>query len=200
LKSVDAVVTDPPYGIKEARGKNKSRGKLATSKDYGDASWDDSPAELWMIDQLLSMSRYAIVWGGNYYQLPPSSCWLVWDKDNGKTDFADCELAWTNLKTAVRKFKWRWQGMLQEEMGEKKERRYHPTQKPIPLMGWCLDQLPSDAEKILDPYMGAGSTLIAAARNNTSVVGVEMSEEYCEIAIMRIELDLNQPLTRRDKY
>lgn len=86
----DLLVTDPPYGIGEARGKNKSRGKLAVSKDYGVASWDDAPPARWLLGWLCDVTRHQIIWGGNYFSLPPSPCWLVWDKDNGSNDFADC--------------------------------------------------------------------------------------------------------------
>ena len=89
LAPVDLLVTDPPYGIGEAAGKNKSRSKLAVSKDYGCAEWDNSPPPDWVFGLMRSMSTFQIIFGGNYFQLPPSSCWLVWDKVNGETDFAD---------------------------------------------------------------------------------------------------------------
>lgn len=91
LERVDLCLTDPPYGIGEARGKNKSRGKLAIAQDFGISGWDDQPPARWLFDWLMEISRYQIIFGGNYFGLPPSSCWLVWDKDNGLSDFADCE-------------------------------------------------------------------------------------------------------------
>ena len=132
LAPVDLVLTDPPYGIGEAAGKNKSRGKAAVARDYGYSDWDDAPPADALIDEIRSKGKASILFGGNYFTLPPSSCWLVWDKDN-TGDFADCELAWTNLPQAVRKFRFRWNGMLQENMGAK-ELREHPTQKPVPVM------------------------------------------------------------------
>lgn len=110
IGKVDAVVTDPPYGIGEARSGNASRGKLATSRDYGHQTWDDSTQDD-AVALAVSIARHSIIFGGNYYDLPPSSCWLVWDKLNGESDFADCELAWTNLPKAVRRIRFMWNGM-----------------------------------------------------------------------------------------
>jgi DNA modification methylase len=185
LGEFDCTLTDPPYGIGEAAGKNKSRSCMAVSVDYGDAKWDDKPATEEAVAAIIEASTNAIIFGGNYFALPPSSCWLVWDKDNGKNDFADCELAWTNLKKAVRMFKWRWQGMLQETMGTRKEDRVHPTQKPLAVMRWCLTHVP-DAKTILDPFMGSGTTLLAAKLEGRKAVGIELEEKYCEIAAERL--------------
>lgn len=185
LAPVDLLLTDPPYGIGEAAGKNKSRGLLAVSKDYGNANWDDNPPARWLLEQAIDKAKYAIVFGGNYFGLPPSSCWLVWDKDNGATDFADCELAWTNMPTAVRRFRWRWQGMLQENMADK-EPRFHPTQKPEAVMAWCLTKAPDGVRTVLDPWMGSGTTLVAAKKAGLTAIGIEREEKYCEIAAKRL--------------
>ena len=188
LEPVDLVLTDPPYGIGEARGKNKSRGQLAKPKDYGVAAWDDAPPARWMFDWLMEISQHQIIFGGNFFGLPASSCWLVWDKDNSG-DFADCELAWTNLKKAVRKLQWRWNGMLQENMG-KKEFREHPTQKPLEVMKWAIEQAPSDCQTILDPFMGSGTTLRAAKDLGRKCIGIEIEEKYCEIAVRRLQQEV----------
>ena len=187
LPKVDLVLTDPPYGIGEAAGKNKSRGQLAKPKDYGVAAWDDAPPSRWIFDWLMEVSTYQIIFGGNFFGLPASSCWLVWDKDNSGdfADFADCELAWTNLRKAVRKFQWRWNGMLQENMG-KKEMREHPTQKPLEVMKWALNHAPDDCLTILDPFMGSGTTLRAAKDLGRKCIGIELEEKYCEIAAKRL--------------
>jgi DNA modification methylase len=95
LGRVDAVVSDPPYGLGEAAGANKSRGQIAPARDYSVADWDNQTADE-AVAMAIAKARSAIVFGGNYYNLPPSSCWLVWDKLNGSNDFGDCELAWTN--------------------------------------------------------------------------------------------------------
>jgi DNA modification methylase len=132
-----------------------------------------------------SRCRWQIIFGGNYFTLPPSSCWLVWDKDNGENDFADCELAWTNLSKAVRRLTFRWQGMLQEP-GAKREFREHPTQKPEPVMSWGRGQAPQDSKTVFDPFAGSGTTLAAAKRLGLKALGVEAHEPYCEIAANRL--------------
>lgn len=186
-KSFDLVLTDPPYGIGEAAGKNKSRGLLAISKDYGNEGWDNERPSKEYFDEIRRVSKHQIIFGGNYFAdyLPPSQRWLVWDKDNGATDFADCELAWTSYDKAVRRIKFKWQGMLQEHMGKHKEIRQHPTQKPIDVMKWCLSLCP-DELNILDPFMGSGTTLVAAKYLNRNATGIEISEKYCEIARNRL--------------
>jgi len=183
LDKVDLVLTDPPYGIGEAAGKNKSRGLLARPKDYGTWDWDNKPIHQDEIDYIINHARYSIIFGGNYYALPASSCWLVWDKDNAGTDFADCELAWTNLPKAVRKLRWRWNGMLQEDMANK-EVRFHPTQKPRAVMSWAISL--TEAQTILDPFMGSGTTLVAAKMLNRKAIGIEIEEKYCKIAVERL--------------
>lgn len=180
----DLLLTDPPYGIGESRNRNVSRGNLAPARDYGNDHWDDEPAFV-EIAKARTLCRWHIIFGGNYYGLPPSSCWLVWDKDNGHTDFADCELAWTNLRKAVRKLTYRWAGMLQQP-GRRKELRDHPTQKPEPVMVWAIGHAPPNVKTILDPFMGSGTTLVAAKRLGRQCVGIEREERYCEIAAKRL--------------
>ena len=185
LPKVDLVLTDPPYGIGEAAGKNKSRSKMAVAKDYGNSNWDDQTPPEWIWGLIAEKAKWQIVFGGNYFPLPPSKCWLVWDKDNGTSDFADCELAWTNLNKAVRMLRWRWAGMLQEEMN-RKEFRDHPTQKPVPVMKWALTQAPDDIKTVIDPFMGSGTTLVACKQADLSAIGIEIEERYCEIAVKRL--------------
>lgn len=186
LAPVDLLLTDPPYGIGEAAGRNKSRTKLAVAKDYGNSEWDNAPPPRWLLEQAIGKATNAIVFGGNYYGLPAGSCWLVWDKDNGDSDFADCELAWTNLRKAVRRTRYRWQGMLQEHMGADKEPRFHPTQKPLAVMQWALQQAPPEVRTVLDPWMGSGTTLVAAKLAGLSAIGIEREERYCEVAVKRL--------------
>ena len=186
---VDACVMDPPYGIGESRSGNATRGKLAISKDYGDSEWDDETADS-VVSQAISRAKWSIVFGGNYYSLPPTSCWLVWDKLNGDTDFADCELAWTNLPKAVRRIRFMWHGMLRQN-GEL--RGDHPTQKPIEVMRWCIGHLPPTVSTVLDPFMGSGTTLVAAAMLGKHGIGIEREEKYFDIAVRRVEAAMNQP-------
>lgn len=187
--TVDAVVTDPPYGIGESAAKVASRGKLAAPKDYGAFDWDSQPASAEQITAARDLSQYQIVFGGNYFDLPPSSCWLVWDKQNGTNDFADCELAWTNLTKAVRLIQWRWNGMIRK--GD--DVREHPTQKPLGVMEWCIRQLPDGPLSILDPFMGSGTTGVACAKMGRKFIGIELEPKYFDIACARIEAAYAQP-------
>lgn len=194
LSRFDLLLTDPPYGVGEASGKNKTRGCITAfagakntfikSRDYGDESWDNAPIDQSVIDDAVSLCKKAIIWGGNYYSLPPSPSWLVWDKRNGANDFADCELAWSNLGCAVRKIEHLWNGMLRKD----NEERFHPTQKPLGVMSWCVS-LSKVTGTVLDPFMGSGTTLLAAKLHGLTAVGIEMSEKYCEIAAMRLSQD-----------
>lgn len=183
LERHDLLLCDPPYGLEEARGKNKSRTNLAVAKDYGVSDWDDHPPTQAELMKLQYWTKYQIIFGGNYFHLPPSKCWLVWDKVNGQNDFADCELAWTNLDKAVRLFRYMWNGMLKEQP----EYRVHPTQKPLSLMRWCLIQAGDDVRSVLDPYMGSGTTLVAAKALGLSATGYELDEKFCESAAVRLQ-------------
>lgn len=184
LGPIDAMVTDPPYGIGEAAGKNKSRGSLAVARDYGDDCWDNQTVAIDLMRMVHRSARWRIIFGGNYYDVEPSSCWLVWDKENGETDFADCELAWTNLQKAVRLIRFRWNGMLRKN---NEPRGDHPTQKPVGVMEWTLGQLPKDTRSVLDPFMGSGTTGVAAAKFGLSFTGIERETKYFDTACRRIE-------------
>jgi DNA modification methylase len=182
LSKVDAVITDPPYGINENSKKVASRGKMAKPKDYGEFEWGKMPPSSELIDRLRSMSNWQAFFGGNYFVLPPTTCWLVWDKLNGTNDFADCELVWTNWPKAVRRLQWRWNGMIRQG----NEERYHPTQKPLEVMKWAIDLCPT-ADTVLDPFMGSGTTGVAAIQLGRTFIGIERDERYFEIACRRIE-------------
>lgn len=190
LPTFDAVVTDPPYGIGEAAGKNASRGNIAVAKDYGDDEWDNQPISADLLHMVREAGRWKIIFGGNYYPCPPTSCWLVWDKLNGDNDFADCELAWTNLPKAVRRIRYLWNGMLRAN-GE--ERGDHPTQKPIGVMGWALRQLPKGTQTIIDPFMGSGTTCVACVQAGLSFTGIERETRYFDAACRRIEAEVKKP-------
>jgi DNA modification methylase len=190
LGKVDAVVTDPPYGIGEARSGNASRSKLAVSRDYGDARWDDDPISPDLMALVKTAGRWNIIFGGNHYANDPASCWLVWDKLNGENDFADCELAWTNLPKAVRRLRFMWHGMIRAH-GE--PRGDHPTQKPEGVMKWCIEHLPEPNHTILDPFMGSGTTGVAAVKLGRRFIGIEIEPRYFEIALKRIEKAYAQP-------
>lgn len=201
--SVDLVLTDPPYGIgitgKEGGGNpfggvkqcKIGGGKVADSKIYH--AFDDSerPNKEYF-NQIQRISKNQIIFGGNYFAdvLPASSCWLVWDKDN-TGNFADCELCWTSFKTAVRKYKWRWNGMLQEDM-KHKEKREHPTQKPRRLIENILMDYSKAGQTIFDPFLGSGTTAVACINTGRNFIGVEKDADYFKIAQRRIKNALEQ--------
>lgn len=200
-KEFDLAIIDPPYGIGEDGSKNHTRCKLATSKNYKGYSGNDlnaPEAEYW--NELNRISKNKIVWGANHFisKLPfDSSCWIVWDKDNGENDFADCELAWTSFDTAVRKFKWKWQGMLQQNMKNKQE-RIHPNEKPIQLYDWILTKYANKNDKIIDTHLGSGSIAIAIDKANTldkknlTFVGIELDPDYFRAAVERFKIHKQQ--------
>ena len=188
LGKVDAVVTDPPYGIGADKGAGKSADKW--SAFTGDQRWDVEapPAEL--LAAIVGLARHAIIWGGNYFVLPPSPCWLIWDKETaGITTFADCEVAWTNLPKAMRLKRHLWSGTYMKV----REERHHPTQKPLAVMEWCIEHLPPTSRLIFDPFMGSGTTGVACVGKGRAFVGIERDARYFDIACKRIEEAYRQP-------
>jgi len=199
-------IVDPPYGIGEAAGKNASRNKgfgignkkskkVTFSKDYGNKSWDDKYPDNNYFIELKRVSKNQIIFGANYFieNIPKSnsSCWIVWDKDNGESDFADCELAYTSFKTAVRKFVFRWNGMLQQDM-KNKQIRIHPTEKPIKLYEWLLMNYAKKGDKILDTHLGSGSIAIACHNLGYDLTACELDTEYFEAAMKRLKQHQSQ--------
>lgn len=190
--SVDAVITDPPYGTGKLN-KFGNRDNLVKAMPYSPIVGDDKPfsPSLWL------QYPCVVLFGANYYasRLPDSGGWLVWDKRDGgnSDDFADCEIAWTNCGNVPRLFHHKWRGMI--KASERNERRVHPMQKPVALMEWVIRQckLPQGAT-ILDPYMGSGSTGVAAVNLGYSFIGIEIDKGYYEIAQRRIEQAQAQPL------
>lgn len=179
-KYFDLAVVDPPYGIGEDGKSNHSRGKCAKPKLYTPKEWDKEPPNIEYFTELFRVSKNQIVWGANHFisRMPyDSSCWLVWDKENGENDFADCELAWTSFDKAVRRYKFRWAGMLQGNMKDK-ENRIHPTQKPVALYDWIFTRFAEKGYKVLDTHLGSGSSRIAADKAGLDFVGFELDEEY----------------------
>jgi site-specific DNA-methyltransferase (adenine-specific) len=180
-KYFDLAVVDPPYGIGEDGASNHSRSKKTKAKQYTPKNWDNSAPLIEYFTELIRVSKHQIIWGANHFvqNIPNanSSSWIVWDKQNGENDFADCELAWTNHKAAVRKYVFRWAGMLQGNM-KQKEVRIHPTQKPIALYDWIFKNYANPTDKILDTHLGSGSSRIAAHRAGLDFVGVELDKEY----------------------
>ena len=178
LSGIDAVVTDPPYGI----GSRMQGGTWGSAEKYGDfRGWDVAPTESEILS-IVSCGRVSIVWGGNYFSLPPSRCWLAWDKQNAVPTMADVELAWTNLDRPAKRFS--------APVGV--HSYGHPTEKPLGLMVWCVDRLPRDAETILDPFMGSGTTGVACVKLGRKFIGIEKEPKYFEISVKRIERALSE--------
>ncbi len=178
------LVTDPPYGIRiAANGRIGGTGSKGTwVKEYEPTTWDDSTADE-AIALALELADRAIIFGGNYYHLPPARCWLVWDKET-TGNFADCELAWTNLDKTVRRIRHLWNGLAR---AGNEPRGDHPSQKPLNVMKWCIGHLPNDAQTILDPFMGSGTTGVAAVQMGRDFIGIEREPKYFDIACRRIE-------------
>lgn len=189
-KAFDLAIVDPPYGIGENGDRNASRGKLAIAKDYKPfAGGDTEPPPIEYFTELQRVSVNQIVWGANHFIdriAKPSSCWIVWDKVTGKSDFADSELAWTSFRTAVRNFRFQWSGMLQGNMANK-EHRIHPTQKPVALYEWLLTHYAKPGQRILDTHLGSGSSAIAAHNLGFDFVGTELDPDYYAAAVRRFE-------------
>ena len=183
LPKVDAVVTDPPYGIanlwaREQKGKNGKIGLWG-----GNNQWDESTCQN-EVALAISLAQKSIVWGGNYYDLPPSRGYLIWDKIQDFSN-ADSEYAWCSWAQTPRTFRYA-RAQLASEGKE------HPTQKPLPLMLWCLKFL-DNASSILDPFMGSGTTGVAATKLGRCFIGIEREPSYFDIACRRIEAAYKQP-------
>jgi len=192
LGPVDAVVTDPPYGIDYGRlmkGKGDGAGGLDKNrwKDYGEFDWDQSRPPAEAFDAILKASDTQIIWGANYFSdlLPPKMGWLVWDKMQRDFSLADFELAWTSRDVAGRALSYSRPQALRDG-------RHHPTQKPVALMEWCLGFLP-DAQTILDPFMGSGTTLVACQKLGRQGIGIELDPDYFAIACKRVDEATRQP-------
>lgn len=187
LGPVDAVVTDPPYGIGKALtsgGSGRGFHKMTTS---GADEWDVPPDKSFL-EHLMSVSKHQIFWGGNYLELPPTRKPLCWDKMRpNQKNLSEWEMAWTSLVGRAEKFEHCANGGF--AFGED---RVHPTQKPTPLMLWCLEKIP-DAKKILDPFMGSGTTGVACAKWGRTFIGIEREQKYFDIACRRVEEAYRQP-------
>lgn len=175
LPKVDLVLTDPPYGI--GADKANAHSSIRDNEKWPDMKWDVRPSSF-LIQLALNKGKNQIIWGGNYFSLFPSRCWLVWNKPERNFSLADAELAWTNFDAAVRVFDY------PRSDGE----RAHPTQKPLALMKWCIQQCRYDdlPQTVLDPFMGSGTTLRAAKDLGRKATGIEIEEKYCEIAAKRL--------------
>ena len=195
LGRVDAVVTDPPYGIGGDKGKSGSipfnGSKPIEMAYYPNNTWDNERPSREVLVAITNAAKTAIVWGGNYFAdyLPAQGRWLWWDKCQTMPSYGDGELAWTNLPyTTPKKFV-----LANNKLFADRVERFHPTQKPLQLMEWCIVQLPADATTILDPFMGSGTTGVACLRMGRRFIGIERETAYFDIACRRIEAEHRRP-------
>ena len=184
--SVDAVITDPPYGISYRQGSDAKNGKGKWQKRHVDVpiAGDDKPFD----PRPFLPFPVVVLFGANNYadNLPPSRGWLFWDKkpDLGSNDFADGELIWTNQDAVVRGFRHRWSGVIRAS--ENGERSHHPTQKPVALMAWIIEKYTRPGDLILDPFCGSGTTGVACVQTGRRFIGIEIDPGYADIARTRI--------------
>lgn len=191
-KFFDLAVVDPPYGINMDGGKIGGE-KKAKLKEYTKKDWDKAAPDVAYFQELRRVSKNQIIFGANHFisRIPiDSSCWIVWDKLNGESGFADCELAWTSFRKAVRKFAFRWAGMLQGNMKDKED-RIHPTQKPRALYAWIFENFTRGGYRILDTHLGSGSSRIAAWHAGLDFYGCELDKEYFDKANERFEKEIH---------
>ena len=202
-KFFDLAIIDPPYGIGEDGSKNESRGKavrigpkfkqggsIVPAKNYKPyAGNDKEPPTAQYFKELFRISKNQIIWGANHFIDRiggiASPCWIVWDKQNGECDFADCELAWTSFKTAVRKVDFKWNGFLQGNMVDR-ENRLHPNQKPVALYRWLLENYAKSGDLILDTHVGSASSLIACEQMGFEYHAFELDADYFQAANNRM--------------
>jgi site-specific DNA-methyltransferase (adenine-specific)/modification methylase len=194
LPKVDAVITDPPYGIGADKGKKGSipfkGGKPVQMAWHPENNWDNFRPDNDVILMTVNAGRVAIIWGGNYFAdlLPATGRWLWWDKCQTMPSYGDGELAWTNLpQTTPKKFV-----LANNKLLADKVERYHPTQKPLQLMQWCISFVPS-ADTILDPFMGSATTGVAAVQMGRKFIGIEREKKYFDISCERIANAYAQP-------
>jgi len=178
----DLAIVDPPYGIGMDSTHFITKSSNANANNYGKKDWDKEAPPIEYFNELIRVSKNQIIWGANHFierVNKNSSCWLVWDKNNGDSIHADCELAWTSFKTSVKYIKHTWHGMRQQNMKDK-EIRIHPTQKPVALYEWILANYAQPNDLILDTHLGSGSSRIAAYKGGFNFVGFEIDQEYYE--------------------
>ena len=173
LPNVDACIPDPPYGL----GKRMQGGTWGAKTEFKEmVVWDHAAPDVALLERLAGLSKCCVFWGGNYYGLPPTRCWLVWDKQNAVPTMADCEIAWTSLDANTKR--------LSHPVG--RIENGHPSEKPLKLMTWTLQTVKAKGV-VLDPFMGSGTTGVACALAGLPFIGIEREPKYCDIACRRIE-------------
>jgi site-specific DNA-methyltransferase (adenine-specific) len=178
----ELAIVDPPYGINADKNAHKNGIKCKANgfREYKESNWDNEIPKSDYWNELFRVSKNQIVWGGNYFVLPPTPCWLIWDKGQRDFSFADAELAWTSFNTAVRI------KTIHRSTANFNEQRLHPTQKPSLLYKWILDKYAKQGDKILDTHLGSGSIAIACHDYGFDLTACELDKEYFEKAMERI--------------
>lgn len=202
-KHFGLALVDPPYGKNSdyevgRHSFNKRGNAWAKPKYYENKGWDKKPPTKIYWRELFRVSKNQIAWGGNHFKLPLKNEWIVWNKKTGNSTYGDCELAWTSFNGAVRLFEYRWHGMLQENM-RCKEERIHPTQKPVALYRWLLQNYATPGQIVVDTHVGSASSLIACEQMNFPYVGFEIDHDYFDAACKRI-LQARELLKQKDMF
>jgi site-specific DNA-methyltransferase (adenine-specific) len=196
-KYFDLAIVDPPYGIniQKMNYTQSTKGGIAKRKDYSlVGNWDSETPKKKYFEELFRVSKNQIIWGGNYFELPLTKSWIIWDKkteDKYSNDFADCELAWNSFDKPAKIVRYLWSGMLQPNMKDK-QKRIHPTEKPYQLYKWLLDKYAKQGDKILDTHLGSGSIAIAAHDYGFELTCCELDVKYYDKAIQRIKNHVSQ--------
>ena len=191
------ALVDPPYGIniQKMNYTQSTKGGVAKRNDYSAITdWDSNVPNKEYFNELFRVSKNQIIWGGNYFELPLTKSWIIWDKkteEKYSNDFADCEMAWNSFEKPAKIVRYLWSGMLQPNMKEK-QKRIHPTEKPYQLYKWLLDKYAKEGDKILDTHLGSGSIAIACHDYNFELTACELDKEYYDKAIQRIKNHTNQ--------
>lgn len=198
-KHFDLAICDPPYGIgadvKNSAKEMKCRDSASLSKDYGAQIWDNAVPGIKYFVELKRVSKNQIIWGGNYFGcLPECKCFIIWDKLDYGSDFADCEFAWTSFDEGAKIYK----QSRQSNQGRESSPRIHPTQKPVKLYRWLLQWFSNKEERIIDTHLGSASSAIAAQQMGFDFVGCEIDLDYYNAACKRFkeqtaQLDIFKP-------
>lgn len=185
MESVDAVITDPPYGIgkvwKGGSGHGWAVARLATAQRN---EWDAEIPPQEYFDKILSIGNTVIIWGGNYFPLPQSRGWLIWVKPERNFSLSEAELAWTNIDMPMRVY----------ECRRSDPDREHPTQKPLSLMKWCIEKYTNAGDTVFDAFMGSGTTGVACMQLGRKFIGCELDPDYFAIAEKRIKAAASQEI------
>jgi site-specific DNA-methyltransferase (adenine-specific) len=194
----DLAIVDPPYGIDVANDSRSGKSfktnfggksKMVKARSYKKSDWDKTPPEVDYFNELIRVSKNQIIWGANHFCnlfAANSTAWIIWDKDNGESNLADAEIAYSSFEKSVRIFSFKWHGMLQGNM-KNKQNRIHPTEKPIKLYEWLLMNYAKEGDKILDTHLGSGSIAIACHNLGFDLTACELDKDYYDAAMKRLK-------------